>query len=274
MADTKKFISPNAWFSIEYPADWFEFEDGEGSFLFYNPNEWNGNFRISGIKGNEPTYGAKFIAQEIKERPDLHPYDLANGIALYENSHFEQDEEEFTSHRWICGVDDMSFICTFTDIKGRSYEVAESIINSLAVRDNEAKYPAEHIPVRLSEIHEINEAYEWVVSLVKEQFSVDFQGEEEDIAKLDRVKEADIIGRKRRKDWLAIGLVAAVILANEVEGMEWRTLIDGNREDPVLLYTPTETIIDPMKMVWSRIRAKEEFTIAESYQAALASLHK
>lgn len=33
----KKFISPGAWFSMNYPSDWNEFEDGEGSFSFYNP---------------------------------------------------------------------------------------------------------------------------------------------------------------------------------------------------------------------------------------------
>ena len=50
MEQSKKFISPGAWFSMTYPADWNEFEDGEGSFLFYNPNEWTGNFRISDTK--------------------------------------------------------------------------------------------------------------------------------------------------------------------------------------------------------------------------------
>ena len=48
----KKFISPGAWFSMNYPSDWNEFEDGEGSFLFYNPDVWTGNFRISAFKGN------------------------------------------------------------------------------------------------------------------------------------------------------------------------------------------------------------------------------
>ena len=38
MEQSKKFISPGAWFSMTYPVDWNEFEDGEGSFLFYNPN--------------------------------------------------------------------------------------------------------------------------------------------------------------------------------------------------------------------------------------------
>jgi len=62
----KKFISPGAWFSMNYPSDWNEFEDGEGSFLFYNPDVWTGNFRISAFKGNA-SYGKDAIRQELKE---------------------------------------------------------------------------------------------------------------------------------------------------------------------------------------------------------------
>ena len=45
-----KYISPGGWFSLEYPATWCEFEDTEETFLFYNPNKWSGNFRISAYK--------------------------------------------------------------------------------------------------------------------------------------------------------------------------------------------------------------------------------
>ena len=62
----KKFISPGAWFSMNYPSDWNEFEDGEGSFLFYNPDVWSGNFRISAFKG-KAGYGKEAIRQELKE---------------------------------------------------------------------------------------------------------------------------------------------------------------------------------------------------------------
>ena len=68
MAQSKKFISPGAWFSMMYPVDWNEFEDGEGSFLFYNPNEWTGNFRISAYKGSA-TYAREVIRQELKDNP-------------------------------------------------------------------------------------------------------------------------------------------------------------------------------------------------------------
>ena len=66
----KKFISPGAWFSMNYPSDWNEFEDGEGSFLFYNPDVWTGNFRISAFKGNA-SYGKDAIRQELKENDSV-----------------------------------------------------------------------------------------------------------------------------------------------------------------------------------------------------------
>ena len=51
-----KYISPGSWFSLEYPSDWREFEDTEDSFLFYNPDKWMGNFRISAYQGESHTY--------------------------------------------------------------------------------------------------------------------------------------------------------------------------------------------------------------------------
>ena len=64
-----KYISPGGWFSLEYPATWSEFEDTEESFLFYNPNKWNGNFRISAYKDAANDYGRQCIAYELKNNP-------------------------------------------------------------------------------------------------------------------------------------------------------------------------------------------------------------
>ena len=49
-----------------YPGTWNEFEDGEDSFLFYNPDQWTGNFRISAYKGAEKSYGEASVRQELK----------------------------------------------------------------------------------------------------------------------------------------------------------------------------------------------------------------
>ena len=52
-----KYIAPGGWFSLEYPAGWREFEDTEESFLFYDPDKWRGNFRISAYRGADTNYG-------------------------------------------------------------------------------------------------------------------------------------------------------------------------------------------------------------------------
>ena len=80
----KKFISPGAWFSMNYPSDWNEFEDGEGSFLFYNPEVWTGNFRISAFKG-KAGYGKDVIRQELKENDSASLVKVGTWECAYSN---------------------------------------------------------------------------------------------------------------------------------------------------------------------------------------------
>ena len=61
-----KYISPGSWFSLEYPVGWNEFEDTEDSFLFYNPEKWNGNFRISACKGQDKKDAEEGMDYELK----------------------------------------------------------------------------------------------------------------------------------------------------------------------------------------------------------------
>lgn len=48
--------------------------------------------------------------------------------------------------------------------------------------------------------------------------------------------------------------------------MEWRTLVDGNREAPILLNTSTGEWIDPMKLVWSKVKAGGKVNLPEVYR--------
>ncbi len=70
------------------------------------------------------------------------------------------------------------------------------------------------------------------------------------------------------RGWLlALCFVLCVIFANEVDGMEWRTLVDGNREAPILLNTSTGEWIDPMKLVWSKVKAGGKVNLLEIYSS-------
>lgn len=268
MMQGNKFISPGAWFSMIYPADWNEFEDGEGSFLFYNPEVWTGNFRISAYKGSA-NYGREAIRLELKENPSASVVRIGKMECAYSKEMFQEEGGYYTTHLWISGVDNVAFECSFTVPKGSEVKEAEAIIATLEIRKEGQKYPAEIIPVRLSEIYMVNESYEWAVSAVKEQLKKDFQGVEEDLPKLQQLIDSGVIGPKKKEEWLAIGIAICTILANEIDGMEWRTLIDGNREVPVLQYAKDGRLIDPMKLIWSKVKAGEKCDVVTEYKNVL-----
>ncbi|MBQ8501901.1 MAG: DUF3805 domain-containing protein [Bacteroides sp.] len=265
MKQSKKFISPGAWFSMNYPATWNEFEDSESTFLFYNPDNWTGNFRISAYRGGQ-NYAATSVEQELRDNVSAQPVRVGAWHCAYSKEMFEEEGVYYTTHLWLTGKDDLLFECSMTVPKGAPVSEAEEVIASLAVRPEGKKYPAEVIPVRLSEVYQINEAYEWVDKTVKEVLSKDFQGSEEDILKMQEIIEKGIIPPKKKEAWLAMGIALCVILANEVDGWEWRTLIDGNREVPILQHIETGQRIDPMKLTWSKVKAGEKCNLIETYQ--------
>lgn len=273
MIQYKKFISPGAWFSMLYPATWNEFEENEGAFLFYNPNEWTGNFRISAYrgekdkKGNLP-YGESVVKEVLKDNPTAQSIKLNNRSCAYSKEMFMENEEYFTTHWWVIGEGDMVFDCSFTVHKGASVAEAEGVIASIETRSSEKKYPAEIIPIRLSEIFLINESYDWVASMVKEHYKKDFQGTEDDLNKLQQIIDDKLIAAKKKEEWLALGIAICVVIANEIDNVQWMTLIDGNREAPILQFSDGR-IVDPMKLVWSKIKASEACDIIATYQAAL-----
>ena len=109
-----KYISPGGWFSLEYPATWSEFEDTEESFLFYNPNQWNGNFRISAYKDAAKDYGRQCIAYELKNNPTSTSVKVGEWTCAYSAETFQEEGAWYTTHIWVTGKDDICFECSFT----------------------------------------------------------------------------------------------------------------------------------------------------------------
>lgn len=271
MTADKKFISPGAWFEMSYPAAWSEFEDTDESFLFYNPDHWTGNFRISAFRGRG-AFAQEALQRELAENPKAVARRVGPWPCAYSREDFTEDGGDYTVHFWVTGVDDLSFECSFTTLRDAPADEALQVLASLQVRHPERKYPPELIQVRLSEIYQINAAYEWVERQVKERLKTDFQGREEDVAHVQQLVEQAAFGPRKREVWIDLGIVLCVILANEVDGWEWRTLVDGNREAPVLLQPSTGRIVDPLKLFWSRVRAGQACRPEDVYRELLDSL--
>ena len=120
---------------------------------------WSGNFRISAYRG-KAGYGKEAVRQELKENESARLVRVGSLECAYSKEMFQEEGTFYTSHLWIAGIDDLAFECSFTVAKGQPVDEAEQVIATLQVRREGEKYPAEVIPVRLSEIYQINESYE------------------------------------------------------------------------------------------------------------------
>ena len=269
MINGKKFIAPGAWFSITYPADWHEFEGGEESFLFYNPDDWDGNFRISAFRGDHANYGQEMVNDELKRSRRAQAVIVGNHPCAYSCEVFTEDNEAFENHQWVTGIGDVAFEVSFATPKDASIRKAQEVIASLELRYPGVKYHAELIPIRLMEIYQIDESYDWVQSEIKKQFKKDFRGEVSDIQNMQRLIDNELLNPRKRDAWIALGITLCVILVNEVDGVEWMTLIDGSREVPVLVNKADDKTIDPMKLVWSKVKNGEPVNLTYTYEHIL-----
>jgi hypothetical protein len=273
----KKYIAPGGWFSMIYPSSWNEFEDSEDAFLFYNPEQWSGNFRISAFRNTDARmgnihYGDDAFDTELKENKSAKYVQIGTFDCAYSSDTFDEDGKRYISHLWITGKGDTMLECSFTASIDEKIDVAKSIISSIEIRNEGQKYQAEIIPVRLSEIYRIDDAFDKVGRMVKEQLSKDFQGVEEDLANIQSALEKLQPSVKKNETWLNVGIAICCILATEIDGLEWMTLIDGNREDAVMVYKNDKSVIDPMKLMWSKVKKGEPWNVVEAYEEAVAAL--
>lgn len=251
-----KYISPGGWFSLEYPVLWREFEDAEESFLFYDPDNWSGNFRISAYKDEAKDYGKQCIDFELKENSSASPVKVGSWDCAYSSETFQEEGTWYTSHFWVIGKGNLSFECSFTLPKGGDKSVAEEIIRSLEIREDGKNYPKEIIPIRILEIGEVNTAFEWASTTIKKLLTKDFTSQEEDIEKIQEVMDSGRFQPQQRMAWESFGIAFGTILVNEMEGMEWVTVVDGSKEYAALQFVGSDLLIDPAALVFEKVKKK------------------
>lgn len=267
MIKGKKFIAPGAWFSMCYPADWTEADGGEDSFLFYNPDRWTGNFRISAFRGGRDDYGEYVVTGELKNNGKARPVKIGTLTCAYTVETFVEDGQEYDNHQWTAGIGDVGFEISFAAERGASVQPALDIIGTLELRQPNMKYAPEVIPVRLMEICRIDDAYDNVQRLIKQQLKKDVRGDESDVPNIQALIDSGTLNPHKRDAWIDMGIALCVIATNVAEGYEWRTLIDGSREDPVLLREADGRVVDPLKLLWSHVKAGERVDAEAAYDS-------
>ena len=260
-----KYISPGSWFSLEYPVGWHEFEDAEDSFLFYNPEKWSGNFRISAFRGEQADYAVECLDYELQHNSGAKRVNVAGWDCAFSMEDFQEEGTAYTSYLWVTGKDSISIECSFTVAKGESAKVAEDILATLKVRGEKEKPWKEIIPLRVLEINSINEAFEWAVTTIKKQTTKAFSAQESDLVNLQKVIDSGKFNKTQRPTWESFGIVFGTILVNEMDGMDWVTVVDGNKELPALRFAESQLVYYPTEIIWNKIRKEEPCDLAAIY---------
>lgn len=269
-----KYISPGSWFSLEYPNDWCEFEDEEDSFLFYNPEKWNGNFRISAYRGKSAKYAQDCMADELQQNQSARREQAGPWACVYSAETFQENGAWYTSHIWLTGKGTISVECSFTVPKGESPRMAEDIIRSLKVREENEPLWKEVIPVRALEISVINECYDWAVSTIKKQLTKDFTAMKQDVESIQRLLDSGRFNKGQRTAWESFGIAFGTILVNEMDGMEWVTVIDGKKEYPALRFGDSSVMVYPLSLIWDYVKNGKPCDLKAEYARIESEVEK
>lgn len=262
----KKYISPGSCFSLEYPDNWCEFEDSEDCFLFYNPDKWTGNFRISAYRGNSSAYANECLEDELHQVRGAKKVKVGSWDCVYSSESFQENGVWYTTHIWVTGRGEISVECSFTVAKGEIPKAGEAIVASLKVRNVSDKPVKEVIPVRILEINQINENYDWAVSTVKKQLTKDFTGTAADLENLQKVIDSGRLNPKQRQAWESFGTAFGVILVNEMDGMEWVTVIDGQKESPALRFRDSKVMVNPISLIWDKAKSGQPCDLKAEFE--------
>ena len=149
----KKFISPGSWFAFNYPEEWFEFSEEADCFLFYNPEKWDGNFRISAYRDASSSFGDSMMRQALKTS-GTKISKVGRWETIYSTESFTEQLVEYVTHRWTIGCGQTCVECSFTEEaqSGDAIGIVNALIASLEILQPRDTFHNQHIHVRVSEV--------------------------------------------------------------------------------------------------------------------------
>lgn len=230
----KTFVSPESWFSFDYPDSWFEFEEESEDFLFYNPDNWSGNFRISAYRGSEKDYGRHCMDDELRA-DGASLVQIGGWKAVQKTDHFTEDGASYEGWYWTIGQDYTCVECSFVAPAGSSAAQGRKIVETLQVNAPGTFFKNRLVTLRLAEITEIDEAYNRVEKLVKKSAKAGLSDFQKGLATLQRLLDGGEARQLGRDANAVLGMTFCAMLAEESDDFEWKTWVDGRKECAVLV---------------------------------------
>ncbi|MBR4312752.1 MAG: DUF3805 domain-containing protein [Bacteroidaceae bacterium] len=237
----KKFISPGSWFAFAYPEEWFEFSEEADCFLFYNPEKWDGNFRISAYRDASSSFGDSMMRQALKASGSKLSK-VGRWETIYSAESFTEQLVEYVTHRWTIGCGQTCVECSFTEEaqSGKALGMVNALIASLEILQPRDTFHNQFIPVRVSEVDLIESCYATIEELGMKIFKERFRDFDYNVRLLQKLTQRAELTEQLGADAGAVmGVVLCALLTESIEGLEWNTYVNGKVEAPVLMYGTT-----------------------------------
>ena len=237
----KKFISPGSWFAFTYPEEWFEFSEEADCFLFYNPEKWDGNFRISAYRDASSSFGDSMMRQALKAS-GAKLSKVGRWETIYSAESFTEQLVEYITHRWTIGCGQTCVECSFTEEvqSGDAIGIVNALIASLEILQPRDTFHNQYIPVRVSEVDLIESCYATIEELGMKLFKERFRELDYNVRLMQKITQRPELTKQLGTDAGAVmGITLCALLTESIEGLEWNTYINGKVEAPVLMYGTT-----------------------------------
>jgi hypothetical protein len=237
----KKFISPGSWFAFTYPEEWFEFSEEADCFLFYNPEKWDGNFRISAYRDASSSFGDSMMRQALKTS-GAKLSKVGRWETIYSAESFTEQLVEYITHRWTIGCGQTCVECSFTEEvqSGDAIGIVNALIASLEILQPRDTFHNQYIPVRVSEVDLIESCYATIEELGMKLFKERFRELDYNVRLMQKIAQRPELTKQLGTDAGAVmGITLCALLTESIEGLEWNTYINGKVEAPVLMYGTT-----------------------------------
>ena len=131
----KKFESELGWFSVMIPCSWEEYKDDEGTYAFFDPSKWKGNFRITPLLFNGSEVVDEGKAQRLLESQiEKNSNSSIMRLGEYECAHYkvhilENKEGGSVIYYWIIAKN--NYLFTFSYTTDNDKEFLPEVINEM-----------------------------------------------------------------------------------------------------------------------------------------------
>ena len=100
---------------------------------------------------------------------------------------------------------------------------------------------------------------------IKKTLSKDFTSQESDIERLQKLIDSGKMSTDQRQVWENIGLALGTIIENEMDGMEWGTVVEGRKEYPALCFKGSSLLIQPSFLILDKVKQKQPIHLKHEF---------